>query len=129
MRFGATMYIKNSGEAAAFYQEAFGLTLGDFLKGDNGTYIHAPLLKNGVEIFCVSEETNNSALVEMLLSSNQQPVTVYGLCFDSEDEVKKAYRMLAEDGRITLPLTSTSWSPCCGEVIDRFGVAWFVCIM
>lgn len=129
MRFGATMYIKNSVEAVAFYQEAFGLTLGNYAKNEDGTYLHAPLMKNGVEIFAVSEQTNNSALVEMTLSTNQQPITVYGLVFDHEEEVKKAYQLLAEGGRISLSLTSTPWSACCGEVIDKFGVAWFVCIM
>ena len=28
MRLGATLYIRNTAEAAGFYQEAFGLTLG-----------------------------------------------------------------------------------------------------
>jgi uncharacterized glyoxalase superfamily protein PhnB len=129
MRFGATMYVKNSSEAVEFYQKAFGLTLGDYEKNADGTYLHAPLLKNGVEIFAVSETTNNGALVEMMLSSHQQPITIYGLAFDHEDEVKKAYQMLVEGGRINLPLTSMPWSACCGEVVDKYGVAWFVCIM
>lgn len=129
MRFGATMYVKNSVEAVEFYQEAFELTLGSYEKHDDGTYLHAPLTKNGVEVFAVSEETNNAALVEMTLSSDQKPITVYGLVFDHEDEVKKAYHMLAEGGRVSLPLTSTPWSACCGEVVDKYGVAWFVCIM
>ena len=74
MRFGATMYVKNSLEAAAFYQEAFGLSLGIFEKHGDGTYIHAPLLKDGAEIFCVSEETGHGALVDMMLTSTQHPV-------------------------------------------------------
>lgn len=129
MRFGATMYIKDSIKAVEFYQEAFGLTLGNYEKNEDGTFLHAPLMKNGKEIFAVSEETGNGALVNMMLSSSQQPIMIYGLVFDHEDEVKKAYQMLLEGGRINLPLTSTPWSSCCGEVIDKFGVAWFVCIM
>ena len=41
MNLGATLYIKNTIEAVAFYKEAFGMTLGYNEKCTDGTYLHA----------------------------------------------------------------------------------------
>jgi PhnB protein len=40
------------------------------------------------------------------------------------DEVKHAFNILAEEGRIGMELNETFYSPCAGIVFDRFGVMW-----
>ena len=42
----------------------------------------------------------------------------------SVDEIKHAFAILAEEGRIGMPLTETFYSPCAGVVFDKFGVMW-----
>jgi len=40
------------------------------------------------------------------------------------DEIKYAFAVLAEEGRIAIPLAETFYSPCAGVVFDKFGVMW-----
>lgn len=41
-----------------------------------------------------------------------------------EEEVRHAFAVLAEEGRIGMPLAETFYSPCAGVVFDKFGVMW-----
>lgn len=129
MKLGATAYVRDSREAVEFYKEAFGLELGNCAMYPDGSYLHAELCREGKEIFDVSEETRNGVYAELALTSTQRPIMTYGINFDNGDEVRKAYRMLFEGGRVILPVSSLPWSPCCCEVIDKYGIDWFVCQM
>ena len=40
------------------------------------------------------------------------------------EDTKFAYEVLAEEGRIGIPLAETFYSPCAGVVFDKFGVMW-----
>jgi len=42
----------------------------------------------------------------------------------SADEVKHAFSILSEEGRVGIPLAETFYSPCTGVVFDKFGVMW-----
>lgn len=130
LKLGATLYIKNTIEAAEFYKEAFGMTLGYNEKFPDGTFIHAAMLKDGHEIFAISESRNDAFVDTMLASSldTSRPTMSYGINFDSEDEVKKAYSMLIQGGKVLFPLGSLPWSSCCADVIDKYGVYWYITI-
>lgn len=128
MKLGATLYIANTLEAVEFYKEAFGLALGYNAKFPDGTFMHAELLKNGEAVFAVSE-SRNDAFVEIMLKSTMQqsrPTMSYGLDFESEEEIKKAYEMLAAGGTVLFPLGPLPWSACAADVIDKFGVYWYI---
>lgn len=130
MKLGATLYIKNTVEAVAFYTEAFGLTLGYHEKFPDGTFMHAALLREGQEIFAVSESPND-AFVDVMLASSlkaSRPTMSYGINFDSEDEVKRAYEMLKKDGTVLLPLGFLPRSSCCADVVDKYGVYWYIAV-
>jgi len=130
MKLGATLYIKNTVEAVKFYKEAFGMTLGYNEKFPDGTFMHAALLRDGHEVFAVSESQNDSFVNIMLSSSLKEarPTMSYGITFDNEDEVKKAYSMLAEGGKVLFPLGSLPWSSCCADVVDKYGVYWHITV-
>jgi uncharacterized glyoxalase superfamily protein PhnB len=92
--------------------------------------MHAALLKDGEEIFAVSE-SRNDAFVDFMLKSTlekSRPTMSYGINFDSEEEVKKAYDVLAEEGTVLLPLGSLPWSSCCADVIDKYGIYWYITV-
>jgi uncharacterized glyoxalase superfamily protein PhnB len=128
MKLGTTLYIKNTVEAVGFYQEAFGLTLGYYEVYLDGTFMHAELHKDGKEVFAVSESMND-ILVNLMLASDlkhARPTMCFGISFESEEEVKKAFDMLSKNGTILLPLGSLPWSPCCAEVVDQYGVYWYL---
>ncbi|MEK5478711.1 VOC family protein [Paenibacillus sp. FSL R5-0407] len=130
MKLGATLYIKNTVEAVEFYKEAFGMTLGYNEKFPDGTYMHAELLRDGQQVFAVSESQNDAFVQVMLASSLQEsrPTMSYGINFDNEDEVSKAFSMLAEGGNVLFELGSLPWSSCCAEVIDKYGVYWYISV-
>ena len=44
--------------------------------------------------------------------------------FDTADEVKQAYKVLSDEGRIIYPLRSTTYSSCVGTLIDKYGFRW-----
>ena len=130
MKLGATVYIQNTPEAVPFYMEAFGLTLGYSEKYPDGTYMHAALMKDGDEIFCVSE-SRNDAFVRMMLKSSlkeSRPTMSYGLNFASDAEVKHAYALLCKEGSVLLPIGTLPWSACCAEVVDQYGVYWYITV-
>lgn len=41
-------------------------------------------------------------------------------------EVDRVFHALAEGGRVTMPLSTTFWSPRFGMLVDRFGIGWMV---
>lgn len=69
-------------------------------KFPDGTYMHAELQKNGVNVFAVSESENNALVsaVHEFVKRGVSPTTSIGLKFDTEDEIKRAYDMLITEG-------------------------------
>ena len=126
MRLGATLYVHNSREAMLFYQEAFGLTLGYHETNPDGSFMHAELQKDGKEVFAVSE-SGNTAFREAMLAT-KLPTMSYGIDFETEAEIEKAYGMLRDGGHVLRALGPLPWSPCSADVVDRFGVYWYIYI-
>ena len=128
MQLGATLYIHNTLEAAERYQHAFGLTLGYHAMNPDGSYLHASLCRDGQEVFAISE-SRNDALVNLLRQADihtNRPVANLGLDFPTEDEVRHTFARLVKDGTVTLPLQSLPWCPLAGEVVDKYGVYWYI---
>lgn len=44
----------------------------------------------------------------------------------NETEADRVFAVLAEGGRVQMPLAKTFWSPRFGMVADRFGVSWMI---
>lgn len=128
MKLGATLYIHNTREAADFYQHAFGLTLGYNAPNPDGSYLHASLCRGGQEVFAISE-SRNDALVALLRRADirtNRPVANLGLDFPTQEELRHAFILLAEEGTVTLPLQALPWCPLAAEVVDKYGVYWYI---
>jgi PhnB protein len=125
MDLGATLYIKNSVEASKFYMDAFGMTLGYNAKNEDGTYLHAELLKGEKSIFAVSENKLDETIARSMLASNW-PTMSYGINLDSNEELEHAYKILSEGGHILRELSSLPWSPSSADVVDKYGVYWYI---
>lgn len=50
------------------------------------------------------------------------------LQYESEDRVRDVFDRLAEGGRAVMPPGPTFFSPCYGQLFDRFGVQWMVMV-
>jgi PhnB protein len=65
-------------------------------------------------------------VIEAANNADQEHKVQLGVTLDDEAEVKKAFSLLCVDGMVKMPIQSLPWSPCAGEVIDKFGVWWFI---
>lgn len=129
MRMGLQVYIQKSDEAALFYQKAFGATLGYHVKNPDGTFFHAELYLDGQPMLALSESRSDiGAKNSKGYTPTDYPIMNFGINLDSEEAVKRAYAVLIEDGDILLPLGSLPWSACCANVIDKYGVFWYISI-
>lgn len=128
MQLGMTLYIQNTVEAVEFYKKAFGLTLGYNEKFPDGTYMHAELQKDRNTVFAVSENQNDELVNVMhkLAKKEISPTTSCGINFDTEDDIKRAYDMLSEEGTVRRPLEPLPWSVCSADVLDKYGVYWYI---
>jgi PhnB protein len=41
-------------------------------------------------------------------------------------EAKRVFEVLADGGKVTLPIAETFWSPMFGMCVDRFGTPWMI---
>ena len=124
MELGATLYIRNTNEAVAFYQDAFGMTLGYSKKFPDGTYLHAELQKDGKTIFAVSEHDNEKLVSHMRMQVMGRicPTTSLGIGFSTEGEVRKAYECLLKEGVVFREIGELPWSKCSADILDKYDI-------
>ena len=115
---GIGIYVKNSPEAVALYQAAFGLEFGYHVLNKDGTYFHSELLRGG-EPFCSVVEAKEDTFAQ------RHPIEL-GVDFTSRAALEKAFALLADGGRVDMEIGELPWSPCAAIVTDRFGVRWFL---
>lgn len=115
---GIGICVKNSPAAVKLYQAAFGLEMGYHVLNKDGSYFHSELHRNGTP-FCSVVEAPQETYTE------RQPVEL-GVDFDTREELKRAYQLLSEGGRVEMEICTLPWSDCAATVIDRFGVRWFL---
>ncbi len=114
---GIGLYVKNSVEAVALYQQAFGLTLGYHVRNADGSFFHSELCQGETQILSV---------VEAKRENPQDSLVEVGMVLDSEAEVRKAFELLSVGGVVDTPVGPLPWSPCAATLTDRFGVWWFL---
>ena len=119
MNVGVGLYVKNSAAAVPFYMQAFGLELGYHVKNDDGSFFHSELIKNGEPFVCVVESRDDVP---------RNNIVNLGVNLPDAAAVQRAFQCLADGGRVVLPLGSLPWSACCAEVVDRFGVWWYLTV-
>ncbi|KZE66141.1 hypothetical protein AWM68_07130 [Fictibacillus phosphorivorans] len=54
---------------------------------------------------------------------NQVSIAIH---IDTVEEAKNVFEKLSQDGKVTMPLQETFWSPSYGQVKDKYGVEWQV---
>jgi len=134
MKMGCQIYVKGSVEAVDFYCRAFNLTIGMNFKGPDGTYVHAALTTKGTwwrkpaDMLAVAEDGRGAQAVTQ---DGQWPVMSFDCWGLSREAVDQAWRVLSEgalsndnpDGPGPVP-----WNEYCFNVVDKFGVYWWVAI-
>lgn len=117
MIIGTGIYVRNSIDAVELYKKAFGLELGYHVKNPDGTYFHSELYKDGEEVLSVVESSDDSAA---------EHIVQLGVTLADEAEVRAAFALLSEGGQVKTPIGPLPWSPCAADLIDKFGVWWYI---
>lgn len=121
MKINLQAYLKGTIEAVELYQKAFGATLGYNVQNPDDTYMHAEIVLNGQHIISISESDDWA-----VSGKNMQFCINFGS--ENEEALKRAYEILKEDGEIIYPLGPCDWSKCMTDVIDKFGVRWYLSV-
>lgn len=122
----------NGQEAVKFYQEALGaevVSLQTF--GDMPPNPEYPLPEEAKNRVLNAQMNIGNA---RLMLSDTFPGTPFqlgsqvtiALMVDNTSEAKEIFRKLQEDGKVSMPLQETFWSPAYGQVTDKFGIEWQV---
>ena len=124
MKIGAQVYVKGSVEAAEMYCRAFGAEINFEIKDDNGAYAHSELTINGQFFMCVSE----CGLFNERPSEQPHLTMAFNVPgFGSEEAVRKTHDILSNGGK-TLHLGARPWCVFCADIVDKFGVFWWIAI-
>ena len=124
MNLGATLYVEGSDEAVRFYCRAFGMAVGYNVRRPDGAFLHAELCKEGRSVFAVSESAE-AGIREAMLAAGR-PTMSYGVDLESEEALRRAFSVLSEGGHVLRPLGALPWCPCSADLVDRFGVCWYI---
>ena len=102
------------------------------------------------ELYCeafgaekTSEDTSASAWIDdwlgiqiklfnfgIFMQSVDLPASRGGCCinFSTEQDLHKAYDLLAQEAEEHALHTDAHWTPLCANITDKFGVQWFFCV-
>ncbi|MGE3863739.1 MAG: VOC family protein [Burkholderiaceae bacterium] len=121
-------------EAMAFYERALGATAEGKMRyadcpdpvppeymppGGPQKLLHASLLIDGQRLMLSDGVPSEAGGFRGFSLTLQYP---------SEADVRRVFDRLADGGRIVMPVGPTFFSPCYGQVADRFGVQWMVMV-
>lgn len=129
MKIGLQVYLQGSIAAVELYQKAFGATLGYHVRNPDGTFMHAELYVDEELLLAVSEANNTIARdTRMQYSETTYPAMNFGVTLKDEHAVTHAYEVLQNEANILYPLGSLPWSTCCANLVDKFGVFWYISV-
>ena len=119
----------NCAEAFRFYEQALG---GKILMMQ--THGNSPMKDQTPAEWLDKVMHVRMALGDQLLMGSDAPGQHYdkpqgfavSVTFTDTARSEQVFTALAEGGRVTMPFSSTFWSPGFGGVVDRFGTPWMV---
>ena len=125
MKVSAQVYVRGSVEAAEMYCKAFGAEITFQIKDERGLYAHCELSVNGERILALSEAPEDCDLTP---KTKWQPMAFNAFELGTKEAVENAYNVLKEGGTVIDPLGPCPWSECCSNLIDKYGVFWWISI-
>ena len=112
------VYINGTISEVEFYKRAFVAQLGRTGKNEDGTYMHAEIIKDGKCIMYLSEKADS-----IIGNSMQFCLTFNG----NKSAVEVAYNVLSKDCRETgMPLGNFPWGSYGASLVDKYGVDWYI---
>jgi len=116
-------------EAIELYKKAFGAEVKAFVRfSDSANQDWSAFSEDEKElIYHAQMQIGNQRIIlcDNLFTDLPRGHSIYPvITFETADEVKAAYDVLADGATIISPINSTSYSPCVVSFIDKFGIQW-----
>lgn len=129
-RIKSHIYVKGSIEAVRLYKEAFRLDEKEkeLILDNDGDIWHCVLTRNGEEYMSISEDKYLPDELIKDYSGDIRPIMLFKVEFKVEDDLKRAFDLLSRDGNPCSGLKVEPWSVISCDVIDKFGVFWYLII-
>jgi len=115
-----TLLVKDLNEAFAFYKKALGMKE-VFHHGYNILELSG---KHFYSIFQVSAEEHDM-FIKMMNTASYRVLNA-GVELETEAEVRNAFELLSEGGKVIRAAGPLPWSPYAADIIDKYGVGWFI---
>ena len=115
-----TLLVRDLDEAFDFYKNVFGMKE-VFHHGYNILELNG---EHFYSIFEVSAEEHD-LFIKMMFAASYRILNA-GIELQTEAEVRSIYELLTEDGQVVNTVGPRPWTPCAADVIDKYGVGWFV---
>ncbi|WP_197545358.1 VOC family protein [Paenibacillus riograndensis] len=126
LKISTQVYVKGSIEAADFYCSAFGLEKSLEIKNEaKNEYMHCELTLDGKLFMAVSEAPKNCDTGE---KKSWQTMAFNVSDIGSEEAVRRAFDVLSNGGKVIDSLGPCDWNRYCANLIDKYGVFWWIAI-
>lgn len=126
MKCYTQVYVMNSMEAVETYCRAFGAKVTLEIKNDAQTaYEHCELSVNDEPILAVAEASEPYD-VSVIHRMKWQTMTFNAFKLGSTDAVENAFHVLRAGGVVIEAIHELPWNKCCADVIDKYGVCWWI---
>lgn len=126
MKISPQVYVRGSIKAAEMYCNAFGAEISFQIKDESNTaYAHCELFIDGHLFMAVSEAPDNCDVSKKTV---WQTMAFNAYDMGSEESVRHAYDILRDGGTVIDPIGPCDWNSCCSNLIDKFGVFWWIAI-
>lgn len=126
MKISPQVYVRGSIEAAKMYCNAFEAEISFEVKDEKEhAYAHCELSVNGQLFLAVSEAPDNC---DVSKKSKWQTMAFNAYDMGSEKAVRHAYNVLSDGGTVIDPLGPCDWNSYCSNLIDKYGVFWWIAI-
>jgi len=113
--------VEDISEAKHFYKETFGLT-------DVSYHGMDMLALNGKLFFYMWEVPAEQAEAyrKFMFSQSDKLIIYATIEFETAEAVRKVYDKVSKEGKIKRPISVQPWSPGSADVIDKYGVSWYI---
>ena len=115
-----TLLVKNIDEAFAFYKDVFGMKE-VFHHGYNILELNG---KHFYSIFEVPADEHD-LFIQMMFKASYRILNA-GIELETEAEVMHVFQLLSAEGKVVNTVGPRPWSACAADVIDKYGVGWFI---
>ena len=112
-------YVKGSKEAVEFYRKAFNAELGYNYLNEDGSYMHAEIVRNNKTILAVGETS------EWTDSGHNMQ---FGLNLGDKESVRQVYEKLSEGAEILYDISPSFYNDLMFDLIDKYGVRWYIAV-